>query len=118
MTQAWSVMVPGDSYCTACYAVHTPAEERICTNPKCSRKGQELQRWIKRGREIKVEGVEQARKVGNRRSTYSPETERQLDLWVQAKRTRDYEQAINIQRELKAKGVDAEEARPDPRKVN
>merc|ERR1712151_220584 len=40
------------------------------------------------------------------------ETEKQLDLWVEAKRRRDYETADRIRAELKAQGVDANTERP------
>eukprot|EP00928_Gymnodinium_smaydae_P053451 TRINITY_DN37436_c0_g1_i1.p1 TRINITY_DN37436_c0_g1~~TRINITY_DN37436_c0_g1_i1.p1 ORF type:complete len:342 (-),score=67.58 TRINITY_DN37436_c0_g1_i1:103-1059(-) len=39
-------------------------------------------------------------------------TEQQLDLWVQAKRARDFDLADSIRKELRDKGVDPDTARP------
>lgn len=48
---------------------------------------------------------------------YDAETEAKLDEWVEAKRQKDFATADEIRSALRAQGIDAQSARPDPRKA-
>eukprot|EP00928_Gymnodinium_smaydae_P089668 TRINITY_DN73596_c0_g1_i1.p1 TRINITY_DN73596_c0_g1~~TRINITY_DN73596_c0_g1_i1.p1 ORF type:complete len:483 (+),score=57.21 TRINITY_DN73596_c0_g1_i1:128-1576(+) len=48
---------------------------------------------------------------------FDPFIEEQLDLWVQAKRARDFEMADSIRRGLRDRGIDPDIARPDDSKA-